>query len=58
MMFRIAKKIALRNNCLVLITGESVGQVASQTLQNIGVINQAINMPILRPLIGYDKNDM
>ena len=58
MMFRIAKKIALRNNCLVLITGESVGQVASQTLKSMSVINEVVNIPVIRPLSTYDKLDI
>ena len=58
MMYRIAEKIALRNNCLVLINGESVGQVASQTLKSISVINDVVNMPVIRPLATYDKLDI
>ncbi len=58
MMFRIAEKIAKENNCKVLITGESVGQVASQTLQSMVVINNVVDIPILRPLATYDKLDI
>jgi thiamine biosynthesis protein ThiI len=58
MMFRIAEEIAYQNNCKVLITGESVGQVASQTLQSMAVINDVVNIPVLRPLATYDKLDI
>lgn len=55
MMYRIAEQIAIKNKCLALISGESIGQVASQTLESIAVINEPIKMPVLRPLIGFDK---
>ena len=58
MMYRIAEKIALRNNCIVLINGESVGQVASQTLTSMSVINDVVRMPVIRPLATYDKLDI
>ena len=58
MMYRIAQSIALKNNCLVLLNGESVGQVASQTLQSMCVITEVTNMPIIRPLSTYDKIDI
>ncbi len=54
-MFRIAERLAKQNRCKALITGESLGQVASQTLTNIQTINEAISLPVLRPLIGFDK---
>jgi tRNA uracil 4-sulfurtransferase len=54
-MMRIAERIAHREKARVLVTGDSVGQVASQTIENIDVISRAIQMPILRPLIGDDK---
>ncbi|MCF6465713.1 tRNA uracil 4-sulfurtransferase ThiI [Clostridium sp. Cult2] len=54
-MMRIAEKIALDNNIDALITGESLGQVASQTIKGLSVINSVVDMPILRPLIGQDK---
>ena len=57
-MMRIAEKIAWREKARVLVTGDSVGQVASQTIENIDVISRAVSMPILRPLIGDDKNDI
>lgn len=58
MMYRIATLVAEKENCLCLINGESVGQVASQTLGSMNVINQVTNIPILRPLITYDKQDI
>jgi len=54
-MMRIAEQIAMRERARVLVTGDSVGQVASQTIENIDVISRAIQMPVLRPLIGDDK---
>ncbi|MBW7573094.1 tRNA uracil 4-sulfurtransferase ThiI [Caproiciproducens faecalis] len=54
-MMRISEQIALRENCSALITGESLGQVASQTLRAIVCTDQAAQMPVLRPLIGMDK---
>jgi thiamine biosynthesis protein ThiI len=55
MMFRIAERIAEKENADAILTGESLGQVASQTLSNIMVESQAVKIPILRPLIGLDK---
>ncbi|MFA6800631.1 MAG: tRNA uracil 4-sulfurtransferase ThiI [Acholeplasmataceae bacterium] len=55
MMYRIAEKFANEQNCLCLLNGESVGQVASQTLESMKVIEEVTVMPILRPLITYDK---
>ena len=46
------------SHCLALYTGESVGQVASQTLESLSVINDAIHIPVLRPLIGMDKEEI
>lgn len=57
-MFRIAEEIARKESAKALITGESVGQVASQTLENIGVIEGVAKLPVLRPLIGMDKQDI
>jgi thiamine biosynthesis protein ThiI len=57
-MMRLAEKIAWREKARVLVTGDSVGQVASQTIENIDVISRAVSMPILRPLIGDDKNEI
>jgi thiamine biosynthesis protein ThiI len=55
LMVRIGEEIARRNGALALATGESLGQVASQTLENIACIDEAARGPILRPLIGMDK---
>lgn len=57
-MMRIGEKIARHNKYHALITGESLGQVASQTIQGISVTNSAVDFPILRPLIGMDKVDI
>ena len=54
-MMRIAEKIAKDRNCGALITGESLGQVASQTLASLTVTNSVIDLPVFRPLIGMDK---
>jgi thiamine biosynthesis protein ThiI len=54
-MMRLAERIAQSEKARVLVTGDSVGQVASQTIENIDVISRAVSMPILRPLIGDDK---
>ncbi len=58
MMLRIAERIAQEEKSLALFTGESVGQVASQTLNSIAVTNAAANMPVLRPLIAMDKREI
>ena len=58
MLLRYAEKIAEKEGAEAIIMGDSLGQVASQTLQNIRTIEDAINMPILRPLIGFDKEDV
>jgi thiamine biosynthesis protein ThiI len=58
MMLRYAEKIAENNYADALIMGDSLGQVASQTLQNLKVIEQTVSIPILRPLIGFDKEDI
>lgn len=57
-MMRIAEKIATENKMEMLITGESLGQVASQTMKSMAVIENAINMPILKPLVGMDKSEI
>jgi thiamine biosynthesis protein ThiI len=57
-MLRIASEIARRAGSSALITGESLGQVASQTLENMTVIGQAVALPVLRPLVGMDKNEI
>jgi len=55
MMYRIAERIAEKEGAVGILTGESMGQVASQTIQNINVVNQVAKLPIIRPLIGLDK---
>ena len=58
MMFRIAERLAEENSCKALISGESLGQVSSQTLDNINVINEVMTMPVFRPLISMDKTEI
>ena len=55
MMYRISSEIMKKNNLYVLINGESVGQVASQTLTSMSVINNVTNVPVLRPVCCLDK---
>ena len=55
MMYRISERVMHENNCLVLINGESVGQVASQTLTSMSVINNVTNVPVIRPVACLDK---
>ncbi len=55
MMFRVAERLSRRYNADCIVTGESLGQVASQTLANMNVEERATSLPILRPLIGLDK---
>jgi thiamine biosynthesis protein ThiI len=57
-MMRIAERVAKENFCEAIITGESLGQVASQTIQSINCTNSVVDMPVLRPLIGMDKNEI
>ena len=57
-MMRIAEEIAKKNDCLALITGESIGQVASQTVQSLASTNEVCTMPVFRPLIGFDKQEI
>jgi thiamine biosynthesis protein ThiI len=54
-MMRLAEQIAQKERARGLITGDSVGQVASQTIENIDVVSRAVEMPILRPVVGDDK---
>ncbi|MGZ9190057.1 MAG: tRNA uracil 4-sulfurtransferase ThiI [Nitrospira sp.] len=54
-MVRIAEELARREHCWALVTGDSLGQVASQTAENLSVVEEAAELPILRPLIGMDK---
>jgi thiamine biosynthesis protein ThiI len=58
LMMRIAERIARRVRAQALVTGEVVGQVASQTLENLAVINSVVTLPVLRPLIGFDKDQI
>jgi thiamine biosynthesis protein ThiI len=58
LMGRIAERVANREHARALVTGESLGQVASQTLDNLAVIEQAVGIPVLRPLIGSDKEEI
>lgn len=58
MMVRIAQIVAKRHNLKILVTGESLGQVASQTLESLVVINEVTNFPIIRPLATVDKNEI
>jgi thiamine biosynthesis protein ThiI len=58
MMLRIAEAVARKEKAQALVTGESLGQVASQTLENMAVVQQAAVLPILRPLVGMDKQEI
>jgi len=58
LMLRIAEKIATRERALALVTGDSMGQVASQTLENLAAVSRVTTLPIYRPLIGDDKEDI
>jgi thiamine biosynthesis protein ThiI len=57
-MMKIAEHLANKNNCLGLITGESIGQVASQTMQSLAATNEVCTLPVYRPLIGFDKQEI
>ena len=57
-MMEISEKIAKKHKCLALITGESLGQVASQTIEAINCTNSATKLPVFRPLIGMDKDEI
>ncbi len=58
MMYRIATRIAKRNKCHILINGESIGQVASQTLTSMKVINEVTDLPVIRPVACFDKSEI
>jgi thiamine biosynthesis protein ThiI len=58
LMMRIAERIAQQHRAQALVTGEVVGQVASQTLENLNSINEVVALPVLRPLIGMDKDEI
>ena len=57
-MMRIAERLAIEEECLGLVTGESIGQVASQTMQSLASTNEVCSMPVYRPLIAFDKKDI
>ncbi|MFP4697875.1 MAG: tRNA uracil 4-sulfurtransferase ThiI [Eubacteriales bacterium] len=57
-MMRIAEEIAKKNGAMALVTGESIGQVASQTIQSLATTNAVCTIPVFRPLIGFDKQDI
>lgn len=57
-MMKIAEHFAEKSNCLGLVTGESIGQVASQTMQSMLVTNEVCNLPVYRPLVAFDKQDI
>jgi thiamine biosynthesis protein ThiI len=57
MLYRIATKLAEKEEAVALVTGETLGQVASQTLANLVVLEQATQLPVFRPLIGFDKTE-
>jgi thiamine biosynthesis protein ThiI len=58
MMLRTAERIARRSRCEALVTGESLNQVASQTLENMAAIDRVAHLPVLRPLVGMDKQEI
>ena len=57
-MMKIAEHFAKESGCLGLITGESIGQVASQTMQSLAATNDVCTLPVYRPLIGFDKQEI
>ena len=57
-MMRIAEHFAVKNGDLGIVTGESIGQVASQTMQSLITTNAAVTLPVYRPLIGFDKSEI
>ena len=58
LMYKIAEKIAKKERCKFLITGENLAQVSSQTLQNLCVIDRSVSIPVMRPLLGLDKQEI
>lgn len=58
LMMKIAERIAVQAGAKALITGEAIGQVASQTMESLAVTNDAVTMPVFRPLIGFDKEEI
>ena len=57
-MLRLAERIARREGAKALVTGESLGQVASQTIENMSAVESGVSVPVLRPLIGFDKREI
>lgn len=57
-MMKLAERVAQANDCQAIITGESIGQVASQTIASLHVTNSAVELPVFRPLIGMDKDEI
>lgn len=57
-MYKIAQELAAKTGSLALVTGESIGQVSSQTLQSLAVIDEVATMPVIRPLISFDKQEI
>lgn len=57
-MMRVAEEVAKQNKMEGIVSGENLGQVASQTLQNMGVITESVKLPVLRPLLTYDKEEI
>ena len=57
-MMKIAEELAMKDGCLGLITGESIGQVASQTVHSLAVTNEVCTLPVFRPVIGFDKQEI
>lgn len=57
-MMRIAEKLCQQNECGAIVTGESLGQVASQTMQSMNVTNSVVSLPVFRPVIAYDKEEI
>ena len=57
-MFQIAERLAEKDECQAIVTGESIGQVSSQTMQSLGVIDAAVSCPVYRPVIGMDKQEI
>ncbi len=58
LMLKTAQKLAQKHKCTFILTGESLGQVSSQTLSNLSTIDQASTIPVLRPLLGFDKQEI
>jgi thiamine biosynthesis protein ThiI len=58
LMMRIGEVLARMNRAQALVTGDVVGQVASQTIENLTSINEVVTMPVLRPLVGMDKDEI